>query len=622
MADNLSPEELRELAELEAIDQGLSFEEAQELAELEAMENKPINRKEQADALLEGAAAGVTFNFSDELQAGIQKTMNEGQEMLNNLGLAGQSPEQVNQSLMEKGFTGDLEVDIYDQALNESRSRLKLLKENYPVAFTAGEIGGGLLVPGASLKVAKNAGKAVKAGIIGAEAFGAGSLDELGRSEEDFLMTDVENVLFGGAFSAATAGVGSLIPGGMSAAGSKLRQISDKRASKKLAKSVSRIKNALGIYSEGAEKIWREQIKAKGWDPDIFTDRLVRAVDLEGKPLFLSANTREELLSKINDISTSWGNGIGRTIKQSEEIAGKKIKTSLLAGEIQETLSTKYSDPRIRAAELPDADLKDISTRLNELVQQDEITFEDLWGLRSRIIKNKGGWEKMSEPHRDLVREMGDILEDEVFLKAGPEAQEALRRSREDVGLLREYSKFVRKEADFDRKGIVGKAAKLMNRAGWVVRGKGGVALRTGGALLSNQVVSKAFKTFSKNPSLEPAKSSLLGSIGDLMSGAVQSRFITPENVSLKLMNAARSAEEFENEMQRVMNTSQGIINDEQEAAELKTNVLNSNFGPRRQMQMMAEIDSGRIPIFDEQTEEPFFKQYEPRSRSTSGKKI
>ncbi len=143
------------------------------------------------ESLLRGAGQSATFNFADELTA-------LGESALGSMGLV---PDKT-----------------YEQALGESRENYATAREANPVAFGAGEFGGGLaasFVPGMGAgKIVQAAGagrKILEAGKLGAK-FGA--LSGLGASEDKGIDDVLTGALVGGAGGAgmqgAVSGLGAL----------------------------------------------------------------------------------------------------------------------------------------------------------------------------------------------------------------------------------------------------------------------------------------------------------------------------------------------------------------------------------------------------------------------------
>ncbi len=155
--------------------------------------------------LLRGGAQGATFSFADELTGA-------GEAGLDVL----KDPTKLKQML-----------ELYEQHRDESRQNFKAARERSPYATFAGEMLGGLAVPGigaakAGLTGAKTVGQAAlqgaKVGAAGGALYGAGS------SEADVLSGDfVQDVATGGVIGGALGGATQAFIPGVKALGKKMK---------------------------------------------------------------------------------------------------------------------------------------------------------------------------------------------------------------------------------------------------------------------------------------------------------------------------------------------------------------------------------------------------------------
>lgn len=149
---------------------------------------KDISWGEYAKGLGRSAAAGLTFNFSDEALAGIRS-------------LAGEN---------------------YEEALADERRKLKAFQEQYPIAGMATEVAGSLptmLVPGlGAARGTAMAGKLGSSVIKEGAKLGAkqGALGGLGEAEGGL---DVEGMMQRGKGAAAGAATGAVVGGALSGLG-------------------------------------------------------------------------------------------------------------------------------------------------------------------------------------------------------------------------------------------------------------------------------------------------------------------------------------------------------------------------------------------------------------------
>jgi len=204
-----------------------------------------------------GAQQGLTFGFADEIGAGMQSGMDRMQRMLNEYtGLVGESPSQVNERLRAEGASGDIGPTtlsgIYNQALQENREQLNQAEDQQGAAFMAGDLAGGVLIPGGALKTAGKA--ALKAGGKGlakkalskkaiAAGAGIGGVEAAGRTEEDLTTLDGATDVAGGA---AMGGVFSGLLG-------KIGKRFSEKGIKKAADQTSKDANIAALKSIGAK---------------------------------------------------------------------------------------------------------------------------------------------------------------------------------------------------------------------------------------------------------------------------------------------------------------------------------------------------------------------------------
>lgn len=133
-----------------------------------------------------GLAQGASFGFADELTGGIESLLTD---------------------------------KTYEEARNESRANYDAAREENPLSYAAGEVGGSVataFVPGlGALNAAKGAGLATRAGLAAAQ----GGLSGLGLSSEEDALGMAKDTAFG-------AGIGGSIP----LAGAALRPVASKMA--------------------------------------------------------------------------------------------------------------------------------------------------------------------------------------------------------------------------------------------------------------------------------------------------------------------------------------------------------------------------------------------------------
>lgn len=162
-------------------------------------EREPPGTMESA---LGGAEQGVTLGFADEITGGMQSGMDAGQQFLNKLGLAPESPTQVNARLAAEGVTGDVGpqsiLNAYREARDIKRGEQKRMQDAHPLAYGLGEVGGGLLTAPLLPGGLGAAGGLTKEGLVagpGMAGAAIGGLGGLGYSEADLTRGDITGAL-------------------------------------------------------------------------------------------------------------------------------------------------------------------------------------------------------------------------------------------------------------------------------------------------------------------------------------------------------------------------------------------------------------------------------------------
>jgi hypothetical protein len=166
------------------------------------------NFLETLDDYRRGTGQGLLLGHADEAGGGVQVLMNK---------LLGGVTD-VDADLAARGFTGDLlptSRDLYEKVVKENREADKLAQERSPIAYTMGNLTGGLVTslatgaPLSPLSQATNLGKignAAFAGTLGGAATG------LGMSEANILDGEYGKALTD---TVEGAGIGALVGGGL-----------------------------------------------------------------------------------------------------------------------------------------------------------------------------------------------------------------------------------------------------------------------------------------------------------------------------------------------------------------------------------------------------------------------
>ena len=159
----------------------------------------------------EGAKAGLTANFSDELggasaASGVPRNLPSYAGNLANLAYKAVKPTIGAARLAYEHLTGQPgpATEEYNKAVDEIRARQEAMKAQHPYAYGAGEIGGGLasLAVAPEIKGATMAGRAGQAALTGA---GYGAL--AGAGEGESTKERAENAVIGAVTGGAGAGI-------------------------------------------------------------------------------------------------------------------------------------------------------------------------------------------------------------------------------------------------------------------------------------------------------------------------------------------------------------------------------------------------------------------------------
>jgi len=128
-------------------------------------------------ALGRGGIQSFLMNGADELGGLGMKTLDLGQAGLNKIGLTGPSPSQVNQQLLDQGFTGDLRTDMYRQGQEETEAEFKAAEQESPWLYGLGQLGGAVASGMMTAPLLAGAGTA-----IGASKAGSAATQALGQA--------------------------------------------------------------------------------------------------------------------------------------------------------------------------------------------------------------------------------------------------------------------------------------------------------------------------------------------------------------------------------------------------------------------------------------------------------
>lgn len=609
--DELTDEQLielhKELSKPEAADE-MSDEELIAL-------HQELSRKEESsttatDAALEGVIQGATLSFSDEIGAGVQAAADAGQEFLNKVGLAGKSPSQINAELQAAGFSGDVEVDTYAQALDENRQTIADLKEKHPVAFTAGEIGGGLLLPGgATLKAAEKATKLAKMGIMVGSAAGLGAIEGLGSSEEDEWEAKFSDAMYGAGAGVVGLGLGAGAAKGLKKFGSMIKD-----------EAINLAEKSMGIFNTSSRRAFRTMLERKGLDADEFIERVNKEIDVDGDPLIHGFKSQAEVIDDATARLSQLGDDMGRIIKVAEEEGIEAAINPLsFANTIKSRLMSKFNKDAVSRAASKNQirETEKILTRFQDLIDDGgKLQLSDIQRFKTQLLADFQAdkeFYKITDVEQGTLREIGTYIED--YIKSKSKNEDLIGQftdTKQRFGTMAEYLKFVGKSVDYDEKGLLGKLVKNLS---WIGAAAGASA--GPGGIIPGILIAGALKTASKNPTLQRQVSGAAMAVGKRLEKGAD-----PEWVA-RLSNAAsRSYDHFEEELMILEKKTQGFITDPGEAEMWDAEIDRSNLPPRDAMRNKMQVhQEGRVPDL-QRSQKPMMKQFEPRDRDENGRKI
>lgn len=252
---------------------------------------QPVQPTGTVPALLEGAAQGLSFGFSDELE-----------------GLA--------RALVDKYASGSKKSfgELYDEAVSKPRRRIAAAQATNPLAFYGGEIGSALAVPSGL------AGLGIRGAVSGASGAGLGARTLAGAREgaaygaaygagtaqggiTDRLSGAAQGGLVGGAVGAAVPGAVDLAGAALQRVATPVRSVMNPRgvAAEKLEEAVARdLSTTPGVYGDSAQQ---------------FADRFGRMADVN--PQVRLADAGGENVRGLMRSATNMPNEMRDTVKRA-----------------------------------------------------------------------------------------------------------------------------------------------------------------------------------------------------------------------------------------------------------------------------------------------------------------
>lgn len=211
---------------------------------------RPIN---QTTALAEGIRSGLTANFGDEL-AGAAAAGQAGADIPKSarISLIGQAlsvPVGVARMIYESMTGGDNATKAYTAQRDHVRADQKASQEQYPGTYLAGQVGGGLVMPGgAGIQAASVPVRVARSAAVGAAYGGASGAGE-GETPEQRVTKGATGAAIGAGVGAAAVPILGAIEGGARLANAAARPVVDRvkaalntdaAASRKIVQSIER----------------------------------------------------------------------------------------------------------------------------------------------------------------------------------------------------------------------------------------------------------------------------------------------------------------------------------------------------------------------------------------------
>lgn len=297
---DLTPEEKQEL---EALRQELNPEEQAELEALrQEQETSPegLPQREPGHPILEGASHGLTFGFSDHINAAM-----EAAPFAATAAAAGYKAKGLD------GITEMLPVvkEQYNKNLAHEREILEDLEREHPVAFNTGDIAGSitgaLLTLGAGSSIGGISRAALSNPVTAASAaYGQGSLHGAGRSDADTLDETLAAAHEGG-----TMGAVSDVFGGMA-----IRKGIEKAAPMLEKVRGNRFLRFLGVTAK-EEEATKQQLALVGKDVEQWAERMTSHTNKQGDFILKPFHNRKQALESLDSALLETGGELGSALK-------------------------------------------------------------------------------------------------------------------------------------------------------------------------------------------------------------------------------------------------------------------------------------------------------------------
>lgn len=426
--NDLTPEELRELEELETLDAQLSPEEAQELEQLEALDAQvPAEPISQTESGLRGAAQGVSFGFADEVSGAIEAAADIA--------------------------TGDKTISefssLYTKYRDESRDAFKDAEQQNPKSYLSGEVAGAVgsvLVPaGIAGKIGGATLKGILSGTTLKAAVGLGAVEGLGRAEK---ITDVGDIAGSAALGAAGFGVGKVAAKGFKA----LRSLKSTKAVEGAArKKANALLDAVGIKTgKKVNDFEKFTLKRRNVSEEQFMDDVLKDIDLSDE---LSAEQiRDKIVLKRDNI---WKKEVQPIFDAVDEAAPEGvINTQRLMANIQDEVEAELvgMDPTAAAKHVDK-----ITKSMAGFADKPTISLSDAQSIKNQITKryNFSSLTDANQTRGAILRVIKEEQEDAVERSISAELKDKFLDSKRRFGNLAEITEFANKSSAEARADII-----------------------------------------------------------------------------------------------------------------------------------------------------------------------
>lgn len=371
-----------EMANLESGNSGAGFISDEEMDRLSSAERPSV-----AESAIRGTAQGGTLGWADELVAG-------GKAIVDDMGMffSANPPKGPAPRFDEFGRVSNPEelTGTYGDHLGRERAKYRAAEEANPMAYGAGEIGGGIATSFLPIGTAGNAVKLAKTGAA------IGGIGAAGSSEADNALDLIMDT-----------GKGTVMGGVLGYGGGKLAEGASALASRAAPKAGEFLKDFAeqrAFKALGPVKKHADAALAKGNMNAIGRTALDEGVvtPFASKETMLSRinNKTDDVAGQLDDVLTSADKMQGLAPDKMVEVMGSRFNPAEAGAALKETIRAKY----------PDVPPKVLEQRLSVV---------DDWLSRTESMSIKQA--------QSMKRQMNDFINDRSYWTANPNAsQEAL----------------------------------------------------------------------------------------------------------------------------------------------------------------------------------------------------